>query len=225
MTWLLIIQCVVVGLLLLFVLGLLRGYAELMREVHDIKVQMAGFPPPNLSGQQRKAPAVISGKGPGGEARQLSISGHDSKVLLAFLSSTCMTCSTFLESLADLVMPEPLDKVVVVREPPLDSPDEVARRVKGGLVVIASDEAYSLFKVMGTPYFVLVDGGSGAVLGQGTAASLANLRALLAGYMGYSAAGMEQLGGRARAERTERIVGAALVKEGGTGPWPREGRE
>ena len=65
--------------------------------------------------------------------------------------------------------------VVVTMSPEDESVSALRRLIAPGTTVVMSTSAWSAYEVAGSPYFVYVDGTSGAVVGEGTATNWARV--------------------------------------------------
>src|SRR3954447_2550674 len=167
---------VAVGLLLV---GVLRSHAELLRRL-DAREHAApgageprlaeGLPPPPSTSV---AEAVdVAGTNLAGDAVKVAVAGAPGSTLLAFLSSGCLGCGTFWEALrADPEIPGDARLVVVTKDTSLESPSKLRDLAPEGVPLVMSSEAWEQYEVAGSPYFVLVDGPSGRIRGEGTATS------------------------------------------------------
>src|SRR4030088_733477 len=95
---------VAVGLLSLLVAGLLRSHAEILRALHELGVDLNPSPASgSASAGTVPAPrrgsggvvADVSGQDPAGAPQHVAVTGVAHSTLLAFLSSTCLTCRNF----------------------------------------------------------------------------------------------------------------------------------
>jgi len=128
---------------------------------------------PPLPGERNStsAPTVV-GVTPRGDALAVAVTGGDHLTLLAFLSSGCATCAGFWQAFRTpdrLGLPARTRLVVVTKGPEMEIPGEVAAQAPEGLPVVMSTEAWGDYEVPGSPFFVLVDGGSGRRIGEGVA--------------------------------------------------------
>jgi hypothetical protein len=117
------------------------------------------------------APTVV-GVTPRGDALAVAVTGGDHLTLLAFLSSGCATCAGFWQAFRtpdQLGLPSRTRLVAVTKGPELEIPGEVGAQAGEGLPVVMSTQAWSDYEVPGSPFFVLVDGGSGRRIGEGVA--------------------------------------------------------
>jgi hypothetical protein len=197
MTALVVTLAVVVALLVVLVAGLLRSHAEILRALHEAGLshdpdarRTEGGPRPRPG--DRIAPATppsgpspeasdLSGVTPSGEAVAVGIVQAPEPTLLAFLSSGCLTCREFWETFADpgLDVPGGARLVVVTMSPEDESVAAIRRLASDAALVVMSTTAWEAYQVEGSPYFVYVDGASGAVVGEGTATSWARVREMI----------------------------------------------
>lgn len=222
MTWLVIVLGCAVALLSLLVMGLLRSHAEILRALHDLGVSLD--PGDEVTGgvqtfdvrERSLPPSVVPAPTPGGlgdavdlmgvtpegETAAIALVGAERPVLLAFLSSGCSTCIDFWEGFrADGASPAGLDArlVVVTHAEGRESPAAVAGLAAPGMTVLMSSEAFDDYSVSVAPYFVLVDGAAGRVVGEGAARTHAQLRDLLG--KAAADAGLAIVGGGRRSRR------------------------
>lgn len=195
MTILVVLLAVVVGLLTVLVIGLLRAHAEILRALHELGLDdvldpdrsaadirtRPGVPAPRTGATP--AVADIVGSTPDGGVTKVAVADVDHLTLLAFLSSGCLTCAAFWEAFAD---PEQRSLpgadtrlVVVTRGPEAESPSRIAQLAPPGVVTLQSSEAWDDYGVPVSPYFLLVDGRAGAVVGEGAASTWDQVRDLL----------------------------------------------
>jgi hypothetical protein len=176
---------VAVGLLALLVAGLLRSHAEILRALHDLGVDLdpvgAGSDAAAARAATRTAPARaadetvvdVSGQDASGAPVHLAVTGVAHSTLLAFLSSTCLTCRDFWTAFSDpsLEVPNDARVIVVTRGQESESPGAVRKLASPLVHTVMSTETWQDYKVPGAPYFILVDGRQGRVVGEGTATS------------------------------------------------------
>jgi hypothetical protein len=121
----------------------------------------------------------VTGRTLDGEAIEIGLVGAPTNTLLAFLSGTCYTCEPFWQALAEGVqVPGGARVVAVVQDG--DSLSRLQRLAGPDLLVVASDQAWRDYQVPGSPHFVYVDGPSGRVAGEGTAATWEQISDLVA---------------------------------------------
>jgi hypothetical protein len=129
----------------------------------------------------------LTGLSPQGSALHVAVSGTGRTTLLAFLTSGCLTCSDFWTTFTragGFELPGFVDRLVVVTKGvERESPAEVLARApkpSAGIPVVMSSAAWEEYEVPVSPYFVLVDGSSDRVAGEGAAGSWDQLQSLLA---------------------------------------------
>ena len=179
---------VVVLILSVLVVGLLRSHASILRRLHELGAGVEadpGVPVTNttlpLAGAAPRAPregvrdgrpAVdVSGTTPDGEAVAIRVLGAEHDTLLVFLSSGCGTCGAFWEDLRDPRLPSGIRLVVITRGVAEESPSAVVELAPSNVTVVMSSEVWEQLEVPGSPFVIHVDGPSGRVVGEGTAAS------------------------------------------------------
>jgi hypothetical protein len=185
------ILAVAVGLLTLLVAGLLRSHAEILRALSSLGVSLdpdassanSDASPTGVTSAQRAdgAPATqVAGVEPGGAPVTFSVAGVEHRTLLAFLSSTCLTCRGFWHAFADrrLSVPGNARLLVVTKGSEAESPATLRKLAPRGVHTVLSTEAWRDFRIPVAPYFVLVDG-NGNVLGEGAAATWDQVRDLM----------------------------------------------
>jgi hypothetical protein len=185
------ILAVAVGLLTLLVAGLLRSHAEILRALSSLGVSLdpdaphanADASPTGLTSPRREegTPAMeITGVDPGGAPVMFSVAGVEHRTLLAFLSSTCLTCRGFWQAFADrrLSVPGNARLLVVTKGSEAESPATLRKLAPRGVHTVLSTQAWQDFRIPVAPYFVLVDG-KGNVVGEGAAATWDQVRDLM----------------------------------------------
>lgn len=190
MTALVVLLAVVVALLVVLVAGLLRSHAEILRALHDAgfghgddedgeprATPRRGVAPNEPSRGPSPEATDVDGVTPDGDAIAVGIVQAPTPTLLAFLSSGCLTCREFWEAFADpaLAVPGGARLVVVTMSPEDESVGALRRLVSAHTTVVMSTTAWEAYEVEGSPYFVFVDGPSGAVAGEGTASTWARV--------------------------------------------------
>ncbi|MFL6205780.1 MAG: hypothetical protein ACJ739_10565 [Acidimicrobiales bacterium] len=240
-----------VSVLAVLVVGLLRSHAEILRALHDLGVNLEEGTAPARAGStapMHTAPGVarprgedaplgaagdLSGTLPTGGAAHVAVAGVDHSTLLAFLSTGCGTCGTFWEELAhhdDTPLPGESTRVVIVTNgPDAESPAAVAELAPSGLVTVMSSEAWDLYDVPVSPYFVLVDGPSSRIVGEGAGTSWRQILDLLGRAMADQARttprsaarpSLARMRGQDRAERVDAELRAAGIEPGHESLYP-----
>ncbi len=194
MTVVVLLLAVAVGVLALLVFGLLRTHAEILRALDRAGISLDGgqtVSPAPQAGQDRSVNGVASdpaaardlvGTVPAGGPTKIAVSGVERFTLLAFLSPGCRTCKRFWEAFAepDLELPGGNTRLVIVgQDPAHDSESAMAELVPPGVKAVLSSAAWEDYDVPGSPYFVLVHGPDGRVVGAGSALRWEQLRDLL----------------------------------------------
>ena len=209
MTAVVVALAIVVAVLTLLVLGLLRSHAEILRRLHDLdggaddgapaassrsaapsgprtvgRDEFQTFPqvhaPPEREGFTDSHDLV--GVGVDDDALSIRVDDVDHRTLVAFLSGTCLTCQRFWDAFrkpSKLGLPRDVRLVVVTKGPDQESPSAIARVAPPKVPVIMTNEAWEAYDVPGSPYFVLVDGRSGTVQGEGTGVDWPQVKGLL----------------------------------------------
>jgi hypothetical protein len=191
MVALVVVSTFVVVLLGILVAGLLRSHADILRSLHELGVgvgdpatvtaapaSVAVAPPRPSEATTAPAAPTVAGVTPAGDARAIAVANGDQLTLLGFLSSGCTTCTGFWHALQTperLDLPEGTRVVIVTKGPELEIPAEVGARATGRVPVVMSTEAWVDYQVPGSPFFVLVDGATGRVIGQGVASQVGQL--------------------------------------------------
>jgi hypothetical protein len=191
MAVLIAIETVVLALLAFLVVGLLRSHADVLRQLHALGAPLepdAADAPISLRprGDAPRAglgPAYdVAGAGLRDDAVLVPIVGVSHRTLLAFLSSGCLTCRTFWDAFGDpdaLRLPDDVRVVVVTKDVDAESPSTLRELAAPDLPVVMSSDAWDTYAVPGSPYFVLVDGASGRVRGEGTGATWPQVYSLI----------------------------------------------
>jgi hypothetical protein len=228
MTALIVLQTAAIVLLGLLVAGLLRSHAEILRKLHELGMGdgdaqgPAGHDAGTGSGissdaELRVHPDVarprqqagtsafdLVGTTPEGDPVKVGVAGTPQATLIGFLSSGCLTCADFWEAFAsrDLDLPEETRLVLVTKGPADESESRVAELAPGHIETVMSSQAWIDYEVPVAPYFILVDGPSGAVLGEGAASTWSQVSSLLQQATGDQAR-------RGRSSRRPRRAGPA----------------
>jgi hypothetical protein len=137
--------------------------------------------------------ADIVGVGIDDDAVALRVVGAAQPTLIAFLSSSCLTCASFWESFAEpesVLLPDSTRLVIVTKDASEESPSRIAELAPDGVPLVQSSDAWRNYRVPGSPYFVFVDGPTPRVRGEGTGATwkqVANLLAQATGDLTFTA--------------------------------------
>ena len=233
MTVVVVLLAVAVGVLTLIVFGLLRTHAEILRALDraGISLDAGAAGPPGGAATNRSGDAAPPGQGaahdilgtvPTGGPTKVAVTGVSHFTLLAFLSSGCRTCQRFWEAFGEpgIELPGGNTRLVIVGQDPVhDSESALAELVPSGVKAVLSSAAWEDYDVPGSPYFALVDGTEGRVVGAGSALEWDQLKGLL--QQALDDAGLADRPGpsrRASAHRTagerERRADEALLAAG-----------
>jgi hypothetical protein len=253
LVWLL---TVVVGVLAVLVVALLRSHATILRSLQEAGIELDPAADPHLhrptltiDPRSRTVGGVSASPGPGGPraadlvgetvaGRALTVTvASGQPTLLAFLSTGCSTCAGFWRAFAEagrdggdplsrLGLPAGLRLVIVTKGPELESPAEVAGLAPAGVLTLLSSQAWDDYRIPVAPYFALVDGRSGVVVGEGAAASWDRVRDLIQRSLADAELGetlpaeagkvprRDVLTGKVRRERSDRDLAEAGMDPG-----------
>lgn len=186
MTALMVVMGLAILLLAVLVVGLLRSHAEILRALHKLGVgeDFDHSHEPAMTPRERfndNAPSDLSGVTLRGSSVHIGVSGNESRTLLAFLSTGCNACVGLWEDLAQ----DPTAGitaarlVVVAKGPEEESQSRLQAMAPPDVTVVQSTEAWQDYGVPVTPYFVLVDGPTGSVIGEGSAPSWGQVLSLM----------------------------------------------
>ncbi len=189
MTWLVAVNSAVVILLALLVVGLLRSHAHVISLLSEAGIEYGDRTDHSIRPadgvqlerqSQDAAPSRIEGRSLDGEPVNAAIRGVPGRTLLAFLSSGCTVCQDFWEAFAQRVaLPADTRLQIVVRDPSDESLSELRSLASPAVPVVMSTQCWKSFNVPGSPYFVVVDGPTGVVTGEGSALTWSNVERLL----------------------------------------------
>jgi hypothetical protein len=209
-TALVTLEAIVIVLLVVLVAGLLRSHAEILRQLHELgaggDAEHHDVPAVGPAGRRRKlAVDSLSGVTPDGKAAVVALTGSRGAVLVAFLTTGCATCRPLWRHLArGVTLPNPDVRIVVVTKgPEEESPGAVRNLAAPGVTVIMGTAAWDDFAVPVAPFFALVDARNGTVIGEGAAASWAQVGDLMRRAMGDTPRGGLHAGTAARVADTD----------------------
>jgi hypothetical protein len=127
--------------------------------------------------------ADLVGGGVHDDVVSVRVADVEHRTLLAFLSSGCLTCRAFWDAFSGsgpLGIPDDVRVVVVTKGPDEESLSAIEELAPERLPVVMSTEAWHDYSVPGSPYFVLADGPTSRVVGEGTGASWPQVLGLVA---------------------------------------------
>jgi hypothetical protein len=183
----LVIEGLAIILLAILVVGLLRSNADVLRALHELG---ATEPGETVSGRRHQHAAPdreglapdVSGSTLTGSAVHVGVTGAQHPTLLAFLSTGCSACVGLwdgLKSGVGRIGAEDTRIVVVTKGPEAESESKLRELAPDGVSLVQSTEAWFDYEVPVSPYFVLVDGPSGSVIGEGSAGSWGQVSSLM----------------------------------------------
>ena len=207
MTILVGIETALLVVALLFVVGLLRSHAEILRRLAAVEGGGRVASEPAATGEQA---TDISGETPWGDSVKLSLQTAAEPTLLAFLGSGCGACGALWDGLRAGPPAGGARVVVVTQGPDAESQPSVRDLAPDGADVVMSSQAWRDYGIPGSPHFVLVEGGH--VAGQGAAASWEQIEALVRQARTDLADGPRTTA--ERAARAEEALAAAGIRPG-----------
>lgn len=139
----------------------------------------AGIRPIPVGQAERHPAANVCGVAPDGAPVSVTLArgghvpsgGPSDRLLLAFLHVHCDGCEEYWRGFADpgrIGVPDGVSLAVVTKGPGSVAPDAVAHAAAGidAVPVVMSDQAWSDYRVLGYPFFVLVELAGGTVVGE-----------------------------------------------------------
>ena len=229
------IETVVLALMAVLVAGLLRSHAEILRRLEAFEGDPHAAPsspalaidPTRLPPRTAAVAADVSGRTPAGDAASVAVGRAGRGTLLAFLSSGCASCGAFWEAFDPArrdVLPGGTRLVVVTRGPDRESPSKLRGLAPPDVPVVMSSQAWADYQVPMTPYFVLVDGASGRIAGEGVAEGWPQLSSLVRDALAEAPASGHGEGGTARSSRADGELRAAGIGPGHPSLYGPQGR-
>lgn len=197
-------------------------------EAPEIRTQ-PGVPEPRTDATSRAVD--IAGATPDGGVARIGVVGVPNSTLVAFLSTGCLTCADFWRAFAaegDLGLPGVDTRLVVVTRGPTDESTSAVRELAPPrITTVMSTDAWEDYGVPVSPYFLLVDGPSGSVVGEGAAHTWEQVSTLLSKAVadaGLNPTGRTRreflAGGREREDRADRELSAAGIEPGHPSLYP-----
>lgn len=195
---------VVVAILAMLVIGLLRSHGEMLRAFNEMGVTFGHDDDSSGTTTSIAAPELrasvphardrvvegtgdgavhdISGTTPRGGGIAVALSNRNERTLLAFLTSGCTTCRGFWDAFRnDAALPRNVDRLVIItRSNDEESPAALQNLAPSTHAVVMSSEAWNDYGVPVSPYFVLIDGPTSSIEGEGAASTWTQVGSLLA---------------------------------------------
>ncbi len=124
-----------------------------------------------VESSRRQPASDVAGVRPSGGAVEVVIGTIEGPLLLCFLHVRCDGCDEFWRGLRDTSargLPADVSIVVVTKGPDSVDPADVGRAALGvnEVPVVMSDQAWDDYRVLGYPFFVLVDSQDRIVIGE-----------------------------------------------------------
>jgi len=175
----------------------------------------------------------IVGQGLSGEVVSVRTVAVAHDTVIVFLSSGCSGCATFWEQLTErrgLAAVGDSRVVVVTKSPDEERPSALHQLCPPNVDLVMSSAAWADYDVPGSPYVIVVDGGSGRVKGEGSGTSLTQISGLMQQAYGDGASfggGRRIVKPRSDAERevdVDRALLAAGIGPGHHSLYPSEGQ-
>lgn len=211
---------VVLAFLALLVVSLLRTQAEILRRLDSLGIRLdeddSSAPIAMSARPIRTSTSDITGVNPAGDPVVKSLQIGSDPILLAFLSTTCTSCSEFwgaFESDSMVFHNARYRVLVVTLGPSEESPTRAINLSRADVDVVMSSEAWKAFEVPGAPYFAVVDTDTQQVIGEGTAVDMSSLSTFLSDAAGDRRWDQSNLSDRTDADR-ERIIDDELRRAG-----------
>jgi hypothetical protein len=205
MTVLIVVETVILLILCVLVAGLLRAYATVLRQLHTLDGGAPMSTPPSAppfrtaDGVMQPAPARsgsttltqqsewgpghdILGEGLNGEVISVRVTGTGLDTVLVFLSSGCAGCSGFWEDFAqrrEMSIVGSGRVLVITKDAGAESIGLLRELCPSGVDLVMSSQAWEDYAVPGSPYVVVVDGGSDTIKGEGSGTSLTQVSGLV----------------------------------------------
>lgn len=213
-------------LLTLLVAGLLRSHAEILRRITEREETSPSVRPDLPPARDQATPAIdVLGTTPQGDAIKVAVAGVKDNTLLAFLSTGCLPCVPLWKSLSSPnlpAFPERTRLVLLTKDRSHESISKLRDLAPAGIPVVMSSAAWEAYAVKGSPYFIYVDGPSGKVHSEGTAASWEQVVSLLQDALLESTPGREGDGSAERIQRADAELAAAGIHPGHPSLWVPE---
>lgn len=240
MTALVIVEAVVLGLLTILVIALLRSHADVLARLHELGAGVhddtdvpfttrEGVPSPRSPGVSDERISDFTGRTTDDDVVSVGVESTEHNTLLAFLSSTCLTCRGFWDAFANPAERELAGAdtriVVVTKSADEESPATIETLASPDVTVVMSSEAWLRYEVEVAPYFLLVDGPTGAVLGEGAASSWDQVRSLLGQAEADGAHQRRRRSGRTRAADSNEALRRAGIEPGDPSLYPSAGEQ
>jgi len=193
-------ETLLLALLTVLVAGLLRSNAEILRQLGSKSHEDQAGPSLNRDSEVVIEAQDLVGVDLYGVPVEVDVSSPHTKFLLAFLSSGCLTCEGFWKSIRDdgpPVLPGDPRLVIVTKNPDEENLARL-RELGGGIEVpvVMSSAAWVAYSAEVSPFFSLVDGSFGTVVGECAAESWKQVLSLASDAIADTQARMVRVGGQ-----------------------------
>lgn len=227
------VETLAIVLLTVLVGGLLRSHADILRSLHELGAGVDRPGPGEGSTESRLLPLPRSahtadafdvvGINPDGDSVAVGVVDHDRDTVLAFLSTSCLTCTGFWHALnrPRVAVPGDARLVIVTKGPDQESEARVAELAPPEVLTVMSNTAWQDYGVPVAPYFIHVRA-SGQVAGEGAAASWEQVAHLLDQALADDASAVrrQERGEDPGESRADRELAAAGIGPGDPSLYP-----
>jgi hypothetical protein len=223
-TVLLVLETALLALVVVFVVGLLRSHAEIIRRLAAIEGEGRRVPRRTIAAGT--ASFDIVGETLTGDSVKVGLGAGSPTTLLAFLSSGCAACGPLWASLGQGArIPADARLVIVTKGPEEESVTGLRELAPRTREVLMSTAAWHDYSVPASPHFVLVDGDSGRIAGRGTAASWEQIVSMVQQAASDTSSSATETHSRARttserAGQAEQALAAAGITAGHPSLYP-----
>ncbi len=165
MTVLVVAEAAIITLLAILAIGLIRKNADLLSRLHDVDAA-AG------TAESATVARDIVGVGLNGRVVGVRVREPDRPTLLAFMSTTCATCSHFWKRFGEARAIATLGKIrliIVTHGEGYEVPADVAAVAPESIPLVMSSIAWQTYGVPGSPYFVKIAETTGLITAKGSA--------------------------------------------------------
>ncbi len=208
MTAVVVIETLLLVMLVVLVAGLLRSHAEILRRLGPAEEEPAKLAAPVRRAGTRPGSDLV-GVSLRGDALHVGVGSTSPPTLLAFLSTRCSVCERFWAGTPEL--PADVRLIAVTKAPELENASRIGQLAPPFAVVMSTD-AWSQYRVPGSPYFVYLE--QGRVLGEGAATDWRQILSLLGDAIGQGVAGDR------RASQVDTALAAAGIGPGHPSLYP-----
>ncbi len=174
------LETLLLAFLTLLVGGLLRSHAEISRRLASTPLQVSQ--PGSLPTSGVSEAVDVIGVDLEGHPARVSVHQPGTLSLLAFLSSGCGTCADFWREFREgrvPSMPGDPQVILVSKDRTEENHGKLRELAPTHLPVVMSTVTWEAYNVPMNPYFMLVDGSRGRIIGEGAASSWSQVLSLI----------------------------------------------